>query len=247
MAFIEIKNQKDFVFKFLENSIMDRKVTLEDYEDLQNAEIRRKKDWEEWNDFQIKYRNKSSRIDLEELGESFEVVNQTHIINNKVDELDIKIMKQSFERRTKYVKRLKYILLLVSDINYAELDGMKYRIDEIYRILVRDLEKDTEKEIREQLLIAEEKLKINEMPLRKDNKYYLTEKRKEKLLKEIDEYHRLLNQIERGGFKERDELPDILGLCSENPITTYKAIFDTNPIVFEENHHYSSQQNNKNM
>ena len=155
MAFIEIKNQKDFAIQFIENSIRDKQVTLEDYEDFQNAEIRRKKDWEEWNDFLIKYRSKASRINLEELGESFENLNQTHIINNKVDELDIKIMKSNLERRTKYIRRLRYILFLVSDIAYANIDGNNYSVKEIYNILKRDLIKDTEKELKDQIFIAE--------------------------------------------------------------------------------------------
>ena len=157
-------------------------------EELQNAEIKRKKDWEDWNDFQIKYRNESARMGLEELGKSFEVVNQNHIINNKVDELDIKIMKASFERRSKYTKRLSYILHLVSDNSYVEIDGKKYSMPQIYRILVNNLKKDTEKELEHQLSIAAEKLKLNELPLRKDNKYLLTPYKKEQILKEIAEY-----------------------------------------------------------
>ncbi len=245
MAFIEIKNRKEFALRFIKDAIVDKKVTHEDMEELQNAEIKRKKDWEDWNDFQIKYRNESARMGLEELGKSFEVVNQNHIINNKVDELDIKIMKASFERRSKYTKRLSYILHLVSDNSYVEIDGKKYSMPQIYRILVNNLKKDTEKELEHQLSIAAEKLKLNELPLRKDNKYFLTPYKKEKLLKEIAEYERMLQQFQRGGFQEREGIPDILGICSEDPISTYKSIFDTNPIVLESTETYSDQQDNK--
>ena len=85
------------------------------------------------------------------------------------------------------------------------------------------------------------------MSFRKDNKYFLTPNKKEKLLKQIEEYQRMLQQFERGGFQERDGLPNILGLSSENPINTYKAIFDTNPIVFEDEESYNTKLSNKNL
>lgn len=116
---------------------------------------------------------------------------------------------------------------------------------QIYRILVNNLKRDTEKELEHQLSIAAEKLKLNELPLRKDNKYFLTPYKKEKLLKEIAEYERMLQQFQRGGFQEREGIPDILGICSEDPISTYKSIFDTNPIVLESTETYSDQQDNK--
>lgn len=226
MAFLEIKNKKDFALRFIKNSIEDKKVSLEEMEELQNAEIRRKKDWYDWNEFQRKYRSKASRIDLEELGEDFETVNNNHIINNTVNDLDIKIMKASYERRTNYVRRLKYILFLVSDEEYAVIDDVKYSMSEIYNLLVKAVQEDAERELHDQIAIATYKLELNDMNIRQDNKYFLNDYKRKKLEKEVSEYHEMLDKFDKGGYPSKNLVPDILNICNESSIITYKAIFN---------------------
>lgn len=234
MAFLEIKNKKDFVLKFIQNEIVERKVSLDEVAELQKAEVRRVKDWEEWNDFQMAYRRKADRILLEELGESFEAINEKHIINNSVNDLDIQEMKASFDKRTRYVRRLKYILFLVTDQEYAVVDGIKYNMQQIYDLLLQYIKEDAENEIQEQLAIDSFKLDINEMNIAKENKYFLQDRRKEKLEKEIVEFNELLGFLRNGGGSLREKVPDILNLCNVSAIKIYKSIYNVD-LIKEDN------------
>jgi len=226
MAFLEIKNKKDFVLRFIQKEIAEKRVSLDEVEDLQNAEVKRVNDWDQWNDFQRTYRNKVAKNVLEELGESFEAINEKHIINNSVNDLDIQEMKSSFDKRTRYVRRLKYILFLVTDQEYAEVDGVKYSMEQIYNLLLQYIKEDSENEIKEQLAIDSFKIELNEMNLEKENKHFLYDRRRKKVCDEMEEYQELLEILHNGGVSLRDKEPDILQLCNVSAVKIYKSIYN---------------------
>ncbi len=225
MAFLEIKDKKEFVLNFIRNSIVEKKVSLDEIEELQNSEVRRKKDWEEWANFQRGYRMRISKGTYKELDDCFESMNESHLIKNAVNDLDIQVMKSNFDRRTRYVRRLKYVLYLTGDVQSIKLDGVKCSMNQIFNILTRFIREDAKKELRNQLIINNLKLELNNMDIGKDNKYYLNDRKRKKIESEIEEYEILLERLNNGGYPLKSGHPSITSLCSESSINTYKSIY----------------------
>jgi len=115
---------------------------------------------------------------------------------------------------------------LVTDQEYAEVDGVKYSMEQIYNLLLQYIKEDSENEIKEQLAIDSFKIELNEMNLEKENKHFLYDRRRKKVCDEMEEYQELLEILHNGGVSLRDKEPDILQLCNVSAVKIYKSIYN---------------------
>lgn len=229
MAFFNVDNQsgKTFILKYIQDQIVNKTVSNEEYKDLSKAESIRKNDWQDWNNFQQACRQKLDNDPLNEgLIENLKMLDQKYRINNEINDLNSLSISDVFDRRTRYVKRLRCTLYLLSDEGgYDDMDSG----EEVYQDLLKRIQDDALVEVKQKIIFNTMVLDFNDRyPVTTNNQYFLDDQKREKIDQEMSELQHLQSTIESGEFSLKDYVDDKrirYELCYESAVDCFNSVY----------------------
>lgn len=222
MAFFNVDNEagKNFILKYVEDQMDKKAVSSDELEGLYKAESRRKSDWKEWTDFQFNCR---TELKSDSLSQELQLMDQKYRINNEVNDLNIISMTDEFSRRNRYVRRLKCIPHLLSDEEYKVA---RSEVEQIYQELLERIPTDALEEVKEKIVFNNSVLDLNDrFSVPTNSAYFLNDKKREKLDREVAELQNLQSIIESGEYSLMGNKKICYDLCYESAISCFKSFY----------------------